>query len=138
MQQGCNYRSDREPAVGYQVDVRHPHHRFAQKYARLPAEEFEKILDELKASRDLCREVYTGLFPAASAGTAAASRLADLDAFIEYAMVAQETASMNLSEAPTATKQSLRGRFIDLLLPETWEHVAETVTGPTLETPPHV
>ena len=103
----------------------------------MPAEEFEKILDELKASRDLCREVYTGLFPAASAGTAAASRLADLDAFIEYAMVAQETASMNLSEAPTATKQSLRGRFIDLLLPETWEHFAETVTGPTLETPPH-
>ena len=103
----------------------------------MPAEEFEKILGELKVSCDLCREVYTGLFPAASAGTAAASRLADLDAFIEYAMVAQETASMNLSEAPTATKQSLRGRFIDLLLPETWEHFAETVTGPTLETPPH-
>ena len=81
-------------------------------------------------------EVYTEILPAAAAGTAVASLLDNK--FIMYAELAQEIAAATLSETPAPSLQSLRGRLLDLLQPEAWASIEKSVTGPTLETPPHL
>ena len=102
-----------------------------------PAKDFQEIVGELKAGREMWHEVYTEILPAAAAGTAAASLL-DINKFIMYAELAQELAAATLSETPAPSLQSLRGRLLDLLQPEAWASIEKSVTGPTLETPPHL
>ena len=101
-----------------------------------PAEDFQKNVGELKAFRELWREIWTEILPAAAAGTAAALPLADVNQFKFYADLAQEIALTTLSETPPGALQSLRGRLLDLLEPEARASIAESVSGPTLETPP--
>ena len=101
-----------------------------------PAQDFKDNVGELTAFRELWREIWTEILPAAAAGTAAALPLADVNKFKIYAELAQEIASTTLSETPAGALQSLRGRLLDLLEPEAWASIAESVSGPTLETPP--
>ena len=103
-----------------------------------PAEDFRKNVGELKALDRLRHEIHTDIapfsftgLPAAAAGTVAASSLAGLDNFIMYAELAQEAASMTLSETPALSLRSLGSKLIDLLQPETWASIAALVTGLT-------
>ena len=102
-----------------------------------PAEDFAKSVEELKASNQLWHELDTEIFPAA-AGTAAASPPPDMKKYLMYAELAQEVAATTLSDAPAPSLQALRSRLVDLLEPEAWASIEASVTGPTLETPPHL
>ena len=101
-----------------------------------PAQDFKNHVGELKAFREMWCEIWTEILPAAAAGTAAALPIADLTEFTIYAELAQEIASTTLSETPPGALQSLRGRLLDLLEPKAWASIAESVSGPTSETPP--
>lgn len=109
-----------------------------------PAEEFQKNVSELKAVDKWWHEIHTDIAPfcvsagpAAIAATAVASSLADISTFIMYAELAQEVASMDLSEASAPALESLASRLVDLLQPETWQSLEALVTGLTLETSPY-
>ena len=103
-----------------------------------PEDDFRKNVGELKEVERLRHEIDTDIapfsfsvVPAAAAGTVAASSLAGMDNFIMYAELAQEAASMTLSETPALSLRSMGSKFIDLLQPETWASIAALVTGLT-------
>ena len=96
-----------------------------------PAKDFNDNVGNLKAFGELVHELRTDILP-----WQGALPFADVNQFKMYAELAQELALTTLSETPPATLQSLRGRLLDLLEPQAWASIAESVSGPTLETPP--
>ena len=96
-----------------------------------PAKDFNDNVGNLKAFGEMVQELRTDILP-----WQGALPFADVNQFKMYAELAQEIASTTLSETPPATLQSLRGRLLDLLEPQAWASIAESVSGPTLETPP--
>ena len=96
-----------------------------------PAKDFNDNVGNLKAFGELVHELRTDILP-----WQGALPFADVNQFKMYAELAQELALTTLSETPPGALQSLRGRLLDLLEPEAWASIAESVSGPTLETPP--